>query len=148
MMRPEHGIATDGAHSMKRGVTRYRAVDLATGELLFEQNIGNQTINIGEFLGVVEAAKYIIEHRFSPPNLGRQAYRDTRQTRQSTIRRLTPNNRFTSKTNRSVQHQKPSKTTFFRGLFPSMYLLMSSILLSLLSESENPYKNLIINALY
>ena len=24
-----------------------------------------------------------------PPNLGRQAYRDTRQTRQSTIRRLT-----------------------------------------------------------
>ncbi len=49
MMRPEHGIATDGAHSMKRGVTRYRAVDLATGELLFEQNIGNQTINIGEF---------------------------------------------------------------------------------------------------
>ena len=49
MMRPEHVIATDGAHSMKRGVTRYRAVDLATGELLFEQNIGNQTINIGEF---------------------------------------------------------------------------------------------------
>lgn len=55
-MRPKRGIATDGAHSMKRGVTRYRAVNLATGELLFEQNIGNQTINIGEFLGVVEAA--------------------------------------------------------------------------------------------
>nr|DAP98285.1 MAG TPA: RNAseH-like protein [Bacteriophage sp.] len=51
---------------MKRGVTRYRAVDLATGELLFERNIGNQTINIGEFLGVVEAAKYIIEHNFTP----------------------------------------------------------------------------------
>ncbi len=65
-MRPKRGIATDGAHSMKRGVTRYRAVNLATGELLFEQNIGNQTINIGEFLGVVEAARYIIEHRFSP----------------------------------------------------------------------------------
>lgn len=65
-MRPKHGIATDGAHSMKRGVTRYRAVDLATGRLLFERNIGNQTINIGEFLGVVEAAKYIIEHHFSP----------------------------------------------------------------------------------
>lgn len=65
-MRPKCGIATDGAHSMKRGVTRYRAVDLATGRLLFERNIGNQTINIGEFLGVIEAAKYIIEHRFSP----------------------------------------------------------------------------------
>jgi len=65
-MRPKHGIATDEAHSMKRGVTRYRAVDLATGRLLFDRNIGNQTINIGEFLGVVEAAKYIIEHHFSP----------------------------------------------------------------------------------
>ena len=65
-MRPESGIATDGAHSMKRGVTRYRAVDMATGRLIFEWNIGNQTINIGEFLGVVEAAKYIIEHQYSP----------------------------------------------------------------------------------
>lgn len=66
MTQPRQGIATDGAHSMKRRVTRYRAVDLATGELLFERNIGNQTINIGEFLGVVEAAKYIIEHDFTP----------------------------------------------------------------------------------
>lgn len=66
MIRPEQGIATDGAHSIKRGVTRYRAVDLATGELLFERNIGNQTINIGEFLGIVEAAKYIMEHNFMP----------------------------------------------------------------------------------
>lgn len=66
MIPSQQGIATDGAHSMKRGVTRYRAVDLATGELLFERNIGNQTINIGEFLGVVEAAKYIIEHNFTP----------------------------------------------------------------------------------
>jgi ribonuclease HI len=66
MIPLQQGIATDGAHSMKRGVTRYRAVDLATGELLFERNIGNQTINIGEFLGVVEAAKYIIEHNFTP----------------------------------------------------------------------------------
>lgn len=66
MKRPEQGVATDGSHSMKRGVTRYRAIDLATGKLLFEKNIGNQTINIGEFLGVVEAAKYIIEHNFTP----------------------------------------------------------------------------------
>ena len=59
-MRPKRGIATDGAHSMKRGVTRYRAVNLATGELLFEQNIGNQTINIGNLLNIIKAAKYII----------------------------------------------------------------------------------------
>nr|DAI91167.1 MAG TPA: hypothetical protein [Caudoviricetes sp.] len=49
---------------------------------------------------------------------------------------------------RSVKHQKPSKTTFFRGLLSSMYLVMSLILLSLLSESENRYKNLTINVLY
>ncbi|MFR9546799.1 MAG: ribonuclease H, partial [Rikenellaceae bacterium] len=29
--------------------------------------IGNQTINIGEFLGVVDAIKYIIAHNYSPP---------------------------------------------------------------------------------
>lgn len=36
---------------------------------------------------------------------------------------------------------------FFRGLFLSMYLLISPILLSLLSESELRYKKLIINVL-
>lgn len=73
-MRPAQGIATDGAHSMQRGATRYQAVDLATGKLLFSCCIGNRTINIGEFLGVVEAAKYIIEHDFSP----RIIYTDSR----------------------------------------------------------------------
>lgn len=36
---------------------------------------------------------------------------------------------------------------YFRGLLSSMYLLMSSILLSLLPESELRYKKLIINVL-
>lgn len=44
------------------GSVRYRAVNVATGEELFTAHIGNQTINIGEFLGVVEAVKYIIAH--------------------------------------------------------------------------------------
>lgn len=65
-MRPTEGIATDAAHSMKRGVTEYQGVDLATGEQLFYRDLGNQTTNIGEFLGVVEAVKYIIEHDFQP----------------------------------------------------------------------------------
>lgn len=66
MMRPQCGIATDGAHSVKNRLTRFRAVDIATGEELFNESIGNQTINIGEFLGVVEAAQYIIAHHYTP----------------------------------------------------------------------------------
>lgn len=66
MCRPVRGIATDGAHSTKNRMTRYRAVDISTGEELFNVSLGNQTINIAEFLGVVEAVKYIIEHNYSP----------------------------------------------------------------------------------
>jgi len=66
MKRPTQGITTDAAHSTKNGKTQYRAIDLSTGQELFLHDIGNQTVNIGEFLGVVEAAKYIIENDFYP----------------------------------------------------------------------------------
>lgn len=66
MNRPQSGIATDGAHSVKNGLTRFRAVDIATGKELFCTHLGNQTINIGEFLGVVEAVKYIIRNNHEP----------------------------------------------------------------------------------
>lgn len=64
MERPTEGIATDAAHSMKNSLTEYQGIDLATGKRVFYRNLGNQTVNIGEFLGVVEAVKYIIEHDF------------------------------------------------------------------------------------
>ncbi len=66
MKRPIEGIATDAAHSTKRLVTEYQGIDLATGERIFYRNLGEQTVNIGEFLGVVEAVKYIIENNFQP----------------------------------------------------------------------------------
>ena len=66
MRRPTEGIATDAAHSTKRLETEYQGINLATGERIFYKNLGNQTVNIGEFLGVVEAAKYIIENNFKP----------------------------------------------------------------------------------
>lgn len=66
MKRPVEGIATDGAHSTKNGLTSYRGVDLKTGEQLFLEHIGNQTVNIGEFLAVVEAVKYIIGNDYRP----------------------------------------------------------------------------------
>jgi ribonuclease H len=66
MKRPIEGIATDAAHSTKRLVTEYQGINLATGERIFYRNLGEQTVNIGEFLGVVEAVKYIIENNFQP----------------------------------------------------------------------------------
>lgn len=66
MPRPTEGVATDAAHSMKNGKTEYQGIDLATGQRIFYKGLGNQTTNIGEFLGVVEAVKYIIENDFQP----------------------------------------------------------------------------------
>lgn len=66
MKRPIEGIATDGAHSTRNGLTSYRAVDIKTSEQLFIEHIGNQTNNIGEFLAVVQAIKYILEHDYHP----------------------------------------------------------------------------------
>ncbi len=51
---------------MKNGKTEYQAINLATRERIFYRNLGNQTTNIGEFLAVVEAVKYIIENDFQP----------------------------------------------------------------------------------
>ena len=50
---PKDGIASDCAHSVKNGITQFRGVDVRTGGQLFYENIGNKTVNIGEFLGVV-----------------------------------------------------------------------------------------------
>ncbi len=66
MKRPTVGIATDGAHSTKERLTRYRAVDLSSGLELFNHSIGNKTNNIGEFLAIVEAVKYILRHPETP----------------------------------------------------------------------------------
>lgn len=66
MRRPKEGIATDAAHSMKNSLTEYQGINLATGERIFYRDLGNQTVNIGEFLAVIEAVKYIIENDFQP----------------------------------------------------------------------------------
>lgn len=64
--RPTEGIATDAAHSTKNGITEYQGIDLKSGEQILYRNLGNQTVNIGEFLAVVDAVKYIIETDYRP----------------------------------------------------------------------------------
>ena len=66
MKRPTEGIATDAAHSTKRLNTEYQGINLATGERIFYRDLGNQPVNIGEFLAVIEAVKDIIENDFQP----------------------------------------------------------------------------------
>lgn len=66
MISLNEGIAVDAAHSMKNKKTEFRGVDLKTGKVLFYHDIGNQTVNIGEFLAIVEAVKYIIDNDFQP----------------------------------------------------------------------------------
>ena len=62
--KPSKGICCDSAHSMKNGITEYRANNLETGQLIFYKNIGNKSINVGEFLALVDSIKWIIEHDF------------------------------------------------------------------------------------
>lgn len=66
MISLNEGIAVDAAHSTKNRKTEFRGVDLHTGKILFYSDLGNQTINIGEFLAIVEAVKYIIDNDFNP----------------------------------------------------------------------------------
>lgn len=66
MFNLNEGIAVDAAHSTKNRKTEFRGVDLKTGKTIFYSDLGNQTINIGEFLAIVEAVKYIIENDFQP----------------------------------------------------------------------------------
>ena len=61
---PVKGITCDAAHSMKKGITEYQAHDLRSGDRLFYKNLGNQTVNIGEFLAIVDSIKYIIENDY------------------------------------------------------------------------------------
>lgn len=106
MYRPTEGIATDAAHSIKKRKTEYQAIDIATGERLFYANIGHQTINIGEFLAVVEAAKYIIKNNYKP----RIIYTDS----QTAITWFNNKNTASAKRNKELQ-----KAEIFLKVFAS-----------------------------
>ena len=69
MVDLSEGIAVDAAHSVKNRKTEFQGIDLNTGKLLFYRDLGNQTINIGEFLAIVEGCKYILENDYNPKRI-------------------------------------------------------------------------------
>ena len=66
MMSLTEGLAVDAAHSTKNRKTEFQGVDLKTGKTVFRFDLGNQTVNIGEFLAIVEGVKYILETGYEP----------------------------------------------------------------------------------
>lgn len=66
MMSLTEGLAVDAAHSTKNRKTEFQGVDLKTGKAVFRFDLGNQTVNIGEFLAIVEGVKYILETGYEP----------------------------------------------------------------------------------
>lgn len=66
MINLNEGIAVDASHSAKNRKTEFQGIDLKNGKKILYQDIGNQTVNIGEFLAIVEAVKYIIDHNYEP----------------------------------------------------------------------------------
>lgn len=66
MKIPTVGIMVDAAHSVKHQKTEFQGKLLETGERIFYQDLGFQTVNIGEFLAIVTALKWAIETDYSP----------------------------------------------------------------------------------
>ena len=66
MIDRTQGIAVDAAHSTKNRMTEYRGIDLKTGQIIFHEKLGNQTVNIGEFPAIVEGVKHIYETGYTP----------------------------------------------------------------------------------
>jgi len=66
MNRPTIGILTSGTHSTKDKMTRFKGINLASGEELFSRSVGNKTKTIGKFIAIVEAAKYILRYPETP----------------------------------------------------------------------------------
>ena len=71
--RPIIGIVTEGKHFKKTKMTHYRAVNLASGEVIFNRTVGNKTTCIGRFIAIVEAVKYLLRH----PKVPRIIYSDS-----------------------------------------------------------------------
>lgn len=76
MEKPIKGISVDGACQGNPGRFEYRAVDIETGEELFElgrHKVYNGTNNIGEFLALVHCLAYCAQN-----NITAEIYTDSK----------------------------------------------------------------------
>lgn len=66
-MKPKEGIAVDGSCLGNPGKAAYRGVDLATGKIVFRNEIkGLATNNIAEFLAIGHAIGYCKKNNINP----------------------------------------------------------------------------------
>ncbi len=65
---PSKGLAVDGSTiNSNPGDSYYQAIDIATGELVFEESIGFTSNNVAEYLAIAHAIKYLEENKLSLP---------------------------------------------------------------------------------
>lgn len=64
-MKPTKGITVDGSSRGNPGPSNYRAVDIETGNELFNINIGISTNNIAEFCGLVHAIDFALKNGYT-----------------------------------------------------------------------------------
>lgn len=64
--KPVKGLAVDVGTPGNSGITFYRGIDIFTGKILFEENIGLATNNIGEFLAVCHAIHFCFKNKIKP----------------------------------------------------------------------------------
>lgn len=59
LQKPTTGIVVDAATSGNPGPSKYRGIDLETGEILFQNDIGYATNNVAEYLAILHAFGYM-----------------------------------------------------------------------------------------
>ena len=96
-IKPIDGISVDGGTIGNPGECFYRAVDLDTGEILFEENLGMGTNNIAEFLAIVHAIHFSIKN-----NIDKEIYTDSK-TAMAWVRNKRANTTFTGKVNTRLE---------------------------------------------
>ena len=64
-IKPIKGICVDAGTEGNPGPCFYRGLDLETGKILFEKQLGLGTNNIAEFLAVCHAIHYVNKHKLN-----------------------------------------------------------------------------------
>lgn len=64
---PKKGLCVDGGTEGNPGNCFYRGVDIETGEIIFENELGLGTNNIAEFLALVHVIHYCKKNKINKP---------------------------------------------------------------------------------